>query len=1030
MAVLQSNTLLLVNVSDGDASENQTVFIKYSSFPDGGNKDGSDLLDSPVGLSGIIYMGIFVGSSVSNNPDNYTWTKYEGESQYIDIRYSDDGGKTFTEGLGITAGKWIGIYITKDSNVQEETYEPKVEDYSWSLIQADVPNNFSYYLETNFDNCTKYYNSDLQTFSYSPTTLNFTSYLLQNGIKSKGANLIKCSFYYEEIKENGEKELVLYEDQNSLYSSVGELNIDLTKTPFPTLNFSTLIIKVYDRDRLIDDSDPNNIVEAEEVITSVKTIDYGTTDSIAKLALNANNIVASMKDTKVVFGENGLTINNGGFRIFNNTDKDNLKLIFNVSDEGNLFLSGEIESSKGRIGNWLINEYGLYSVEDIPNSEDKYIIGLHASDSVLYENSSIRFYAGTSDKNNNHDYKFLVTKDGSLYANQANITGSVIVTDGYVKNNFYIGEKNGIIFNYNSEKEESFIGSYHYSSGDLGYGWQIRSDGSADFNNITARGKIRSSLFEYNKISSVGGSLYIAPTIYVEDYSSSIEEISISTLETQENPVISFQTSWILPYSTLTNLNGHTWNKGDFIKIDGEIVSESSNDFVKYEISGVDATIDLIKSIDNSTTEITITFSTNQFKQGQIKDKKFIPGTMLILYGTSDNKKGLYLTAAGDNSPYIDVYDDTNESESIPAARLGNLTGIRDFSFSEDPLEGYGLYSSNAYLRGKLVLPQAGISDQVEVGYNGGDLYTTINQENPEGNSVRLWAGGKQPKTGEEVAPFIVTQDGSLYAQKGIFKGVVKAVNSEFQGSIKAAGIVIDNPDTPNIEEASKDHFFVAYKDSPETFDDYVLNIDSTGLSVWEGGLRAYSDYSWEDSSQNPPLKKVDSIYGYDSLKNNSPTPYFYLVDDGVQEEFNGRIVSHKGHFLQIKQNENKYSTNSVIIDEGIWLTMNELENFSTLEKDAFQHANEIGFSVRNQKDLSILSKQNIIFDNSGTVYINPQEEEITTEDSQIKLLIHGPVKISNEKKASLLLGNIELKEFYLNDNIEGLNFFIIEEKE
>lgn len=1010
MADLQSNILLLVNVSD-----NQTVFRKYSSFPNGGDKDGKDLLDSPDGLSGTIYMGIFIGSSVSNNPDDYTWTKYEGESQYIDIRYSDDGGKTFTEGQGITTGKWIGIYVTKDISVQEETYEPNVENYSWSLIQADVPNNFSYYLETDFDNCTKYYNSDLQTFSYSPTILNFTSYLLQNGIKQEGVNLIKCSFYYEKIKENGEKDLVLYEDQNSSYSGVGKLEIDLTKTPFPDLNFSKLVIKVY--------SDANN--DAEEVITSVKTIDYGATDSLAKLALNANNIVASMKDTKVVFGEDGLTINNGGFRIFNNTNKNKPELIFNVSDEGNLFLSGEIESSKGKIGNWLINEYGLYSVENIPNSEDKYIIGLHASDSILYENSSIRFYAGISDKDNNHDYKFLVTKDGSLYANQANITGSVIVTEGYVKNNFYIGEKNGIILNYNSEKEESFIGSYHYSSGDLGYGWQIRSDGSADFNNVTVRGKIRSSLFEYNKISSVGGSLYIAPTIYVEDYSSPIKEISISTLEIQENPIIFFQTSWILPYSTLTNLNGHPWNKGDFIKIDGEIVSESSNNFVKYEISGADATIDLIESIDNSTTKITIIFSTNQFKQGQIEDKKFkfIPGTMLILYGTSDNKKGLYLTAAGDNSPYIDVYDDTNESESIPAARLGNLTGIRDFSFSNEPLEGYGLYSSNAYLRGKLVLPQAGISDQVEVGYNGGDLYTTINQENPEENSIRLWAGGKQPKTGEEVAPFIVTQDGSLYAQKGIFKGVVKAVNSEFQGSIKAAGIIIDNPDTPNIEEASRDHFFVAYKDSPETFDDYVLNIDSTGLSVWEGGLRAYSDYSWEDYSQYPPLKKVDPIYGYDSLKNNSPTPYFYLVDDGVQEEFNGRIVSNKGHFLQIKQKGDKYSTSSVIIDNGIWLTENEQENFSTLERDVFKYSGKIGFKIQNTEDLLILSSQNIIFNNSRTIYINALEEEL--KDTQAKLFVHGSVKIVEETGGELLMNQVEIREIIKDGQCFGLNFAI-----
>jgi hypothetical protein len=161
----------------------------------------------------------------------------------------------------------------------------------------------------------------------------------------------------------------------------------------------------------------------------------------------------------------------------------------------------------------------------------------------------------------------------------------------------------------------------------------------------------------------------------------------------------------------LTNLNGHPWNVGDFIKIDGEIVPESSNDFIKYEISGIDAIIDSIESINNNTTKITIIFSTNQFEKGLLDGKKFIPGTMLILYGTNDNKKGLYLTAAGDNSPYIDVYDNTNESESIPAARLGNLTGITDLSFSNDPLEGYGLYSSNAYLRGKLVLPQAGISD-------------------------------------------------------------------------------------------------------------------------------------------------------------------------------------------------------------------------------------------------------------------------------------------------------------------------------
>jgi hypothetical protein len=43
--------------------------------------------------------------------------------------------------------------------------------------------------------------------------------------------------------------------------------------------------------------------------------------------------------------------------------------------------------------------------------------------------------------------------------------------------------------------------------------------------------------------------------------------------------------------------------------------------------------------------------------------------------------------------------------------RLGNLKGIKDPLFSNQSLQGYGLYSNNAYLTGELILPQAGISN-------------------------------------------------------------------------------------------------------------------------------------------------------------------------------------------------------------------------------------------------------------------------------------------------------------------------------
>jgi hypothetical protein len=87
------------------------------------------------------------------------------------------------------------------------------------------------------------------------------------------------------------------------------------------------------------------------------------------------------------------------------------------------------------------------------------------------------------------------------------------------------------------------------------------------------------------------------------------------------------------------------------------------------------------------------------------------------------------------------------------------------------------------------------------------------------------------------VAPFIVTQDGSLYATKGVFEGVVKATSGYFSGTIRSAGIIIN--DTLDITSPRKgeDHFFVGYKEEPENYHDYILDINKNGLSIWEGAF-------------------------------------------------------------------------------------------------------------------------------------------------------------------------------------------------
>ena len=92
----------------------------------------------------------FIGTYVdvieedSDDPLQYTWIQIQGtdgipgtngvdgKTSYLHIKYSDDGGKTFTEGEGETPGKYIGTYV--DFNVKDSTL---VTDYQWSKFQGE-----------------------------------------------------------------------------------------------------------------------------------------------------------------------------------------------------------------------------------------------------------------------------------------------------------------------------------------------------------------------------------------------------------------------------------------------------------------------------------------------------------------------------------------------------------------------------------------------------------------------------------------------------------------------------------------------------------------------------------------------------------------------------------------------------------------------------------------------------------------------------------------------------------------------------
>ena len=62
-------------------------------------------------------------------------------------------------------------------------------------------------------------------------------------------------------------------------------------------------------------------------------------------------------------------------------------------------------------------------------------------------------------------------------------------------------------------------------------GWSISKDGSAIFNNITARGSIKTAVFEYGTIQAIGGTLLVRPSAIIKSFSSSDNQTFVLTVD-------------------------------------------------------------------------------------------------------------------------------------------------------------------------------------------------------------------------------------------------------------------------------------------------------------------------------------------------------------------------------------------------------------------------------------------------------------------------------------------------------------------
>ena len=127
---------------DGVDGKTSYFHIKYSE-----NENGYPMTEAPS-----TYIGTYVDFEEQDSDDytKYAWARFEGiqgekgeqgipgyngvdgKTYYLHIKYSNDGGSTFTGNNGETPGDYIGVYTDTNPNDSNDT-----SDYTWSKTKGE-----------------------------------------------------------------------------------------------------------------------------------------------------------------------------------------------------------------------------------------------------------------------------------------------------------------------------------------------------------------------------------------------------------------------------------------------------------------------------------------------------------------------------------------------------------------------------------------------------------------------------------------------------------------------------------------------------------------------------------------------------------------------------------------------------------------------------------------------------------------------------------------------------------------------------
>jgi len=269
-----------------------------------------------------------------------------------------------------------------------------------------------------------------------------------------------------------------------------------------------------------------------------------------------------------------------------------------------------------------------------------------------------------------------------------------------------------------------------FASGFAGSGYRVdygvteASKASAEFDNLTVRGRMRVYELLIQQVRATNGSVFVSSSSKVQTATTSANPawtVNGSQLTFNGVNAAFAATLYTITTSTATEAGADRTHYHGFLV--GDIIRAQQ---LEWDGSG-------FAGIIQSDLEVTAVTNLYTYQAALVSGDAPAVGYDYVRIGSASDttrQGSIYLSSDDSNAPFIDIVDtvrshaDWNTAGKVKA-RVGKLTGITDSYFGA--LSGYGLYSDNVYLRGSIYATDGVFQGTVyaEGGMFNGTVYAT-----------------------------------------------------------------------------------------------------------------------------------------------------------------------------------------------------------------------------------------------------------------------------------------------------------------